>query len=227
MLLVEMARFRLGESIIFINICIGETMHYYIYKITNLINNKIYIGVHKTSNLNDGYMGSGQVVKDAIEKYGIDNFKKEILQEFLSEDEMYDKEKELVNIDFIKRDDTYNLAIGGLGQYGGKSFSEKMKSDLVFAEAWAKRVSLQNKAGRKGSFNDPEHHKKVIRLSKTDDAIQKMKDTMKESNHQQGEKNSQYGKRFMWITDGISNIKLDKNLDIPFGFVKGKTQKIR
>ena len=59
----------------------------------------------------------------------------------------------------------------------------------------------------------------------SDDAIQKMKNTMKESNHQQGENNSQYGKRFMWITDGISNVKLDKNLDIPVGFVKGKTQR--
>jgi hypothetical protein len=200
-------------------------MHYYIYKITNLLNDKIYIGVHKTKNLDDGYMGSGQIIKDAIIKYGIDNFKKEILQEFLTEDEMYSKEKELVNIDFVRRKDTYNLAIGGLGQYGGIAFADRLNEDKEFAKQWAERVSQQNKAGRKGSFNDPEHLKKVIALSKTDEALTKMKNTMKEKEHQKGVNNSQYGKRFMWVTDGISSIKLNLTSEIPEGWIRGKTQK--
>jgi len=91
-------------------------MLYIVYKITNNINNKEYIGVHQTHNLNDGYMGSGTYLKNSKDKYGIENFTKEILFIFENKEEMYAKEAELVDEDYVNRDDTYNLKDGGSGR---------------------------------------------------------------------------------------------------------------
>lgn len=52
---------------------------YYIYRITNLINSKTYIGQHIYRDINDSYMGSGTALRYAMKKYGKENFKKEIL----------------------------------------------------------------------------------------------------------------------------------------------------
>jgi len=103
-------------------------MFYYLYKITNTINSKIYIGIHKTDNLSDGYSGSGKALKRAKIKYGPDIFEKEILEYFPSEQEMVDREREIVNEDFVKRKDNYNLYIGG-GTYTKSQDSEYHKSD--------------------------------------------------------------------------------------------------
>jgi len=89
-------------------------MFYTIYKITNILNGKFYVGKHQTKDLNDGYMGSGKILKRAIEKHGIDNFQKEILFIFDNEQEMNDKEKELVTLHEM----SYNLCPGGKGGFG-------------------------------------------------------------------------------------------------------------
>ena len=68
-------------------------MNYYIYEITNKINGKKYIGKHSTNNLNDKYMGSGNILIEAIKKYGIENFSKTILCVCSNEAEAYEVEK--------------------------------------------------------------------------------------------------------------------------------------
>ena len=88
-------------------------MHYLLYRTTNTINNKIYIGIHQTENITDGYLGSGKLLLRAIKKYGKDVFKKEILEYFNSEQEMVLKEVEVVSEEFCLRKDTYNVMPGG------------------------------------------------------------------------------------------------------------------
>jgi len=90
-------------------------MFYTIYKITNQIDGKFYIGTHKTKNLNDTYMGSGKYLRYAQDKYGIDKFIKEILFVYNTPQEMYAKEAEIVNEEFLATANTYNLKVGGFG----------------------------------------------------------------------------------------------------------------
>lgn len=96
-------------------------MKHVVYKTTNIINGKIYIGKHSTSNLNDGYIGSGKLLKQAIEKYGVENFDRDIICICKTEDEAYEMEKSIVNESFVNRDDTYNIIIGGKGIPSGEN----------------------------------------------------------------------------------------------------------
>jgi hypothetical protein len=88
---------------------------YTVYKTTNLKNGKHYIGVHKTDNPNDGYLGSGRAIEEAVRKYGRDSFNKEILFITESKEEAYKKEAELT-VDF-NTNKTYNMRIGGVGGF--------------------------------------------------------------------------------------------------------------
>lgn len=88
----------------------------YVYITTNLINGKKYIGMDKWDEFSDSYLGSGIHLNRAIEKYGKENFKKEILCEYETEEELIEKEIYYIDLyDAVKSKEFYNLKKGGIG----------------------------------------------------------------------------------------------------------------
>ena len=103
-------------------------MKYIVYLTTNIINGKIYVGVHRTENpdIFDGYLGDGVMTNMpktykccktafhcAVTKYGPSNFKRKTLRVFDTMQDALDLEAWIVTRDFIARTDVYNIALGG------------------------------------------------------------------------------------------------------------------
>jgi len=88
-------------------------MKYCIYKTTNIINGKFYWGVHNSLDENDGYLGSGLALRNAIKKYGKDIFRRETKFLYKTIKEAYADEALIVNKSMINNPMCYNMATGG------------------------------------------------------------------------------------------------------------------
>lgn len=112
---------------------------YLLYRTVNRINNKEYIGVHKTYNLNDGYIGNGiysqananymseelsTVFASAVIKYKYENFTRSILGFYESYEEALKQEAIIVNIEFVLQKTNYNVKTGGKNGVNPNNFRE-------------------------------------------------------------------------------------------------------
>lgn len=207
-------------------------MFYTIYKTTNLLNGKYYIGKHQTYDPNDDYLGSGNLLKRAIKKYGRNNFKKEILHIFDNEADMNTKEKELVVI----HEDSYNLCDGGHGGWGyvnregnpNRKFSNPREAGIRGQKLFTsnpERLLSRNgniSIGLRKRFETHAHHSLGLKHS----AKTKAQISLSQQGKHDGILNSQFGT--IWITNGFSCKKIEKEeLDnyIQLGYIRGrKTQ---
>ena len=82
-------------------------MYYTVFVTTNMFDGKKYIGHHKTDYINDTWLGSGLLLKNAIRKQGRKNFKKKVLFVFDNEDDMVNKATEII----VKYKPEYNLDV--------------------------------------------------------------------------------------------------------------------
>lgn len=196
-----------------------------VYKITNLKNQKTYIGCHRTYNVNDSYMGSGKLIKSAIKKHGLKFFSKTILFNFDNEKDMLIKEIELISL--LKPE--YNLHEGGLGGWdymnkSGRNTSgrrrqlsrdiyvklaregriKKLKENPELAHEWAlkSRITVRKNV-EAGLSNYPFFGKKHSEQYK-----KRMSLVMSEK--QTGEKNSNFGKVWIKNEEMQKSISVDK-----------------
>lgn len=152
-------------------------MYGYIYITTNLINNKKYIGQHKSEVFTEDYKGSGKLLIKAIEKYGIDNFKVELLEECDSLEELNEREKYWIRYyDAVDSNMFYNLIKGGEGgSVKGRKLSESTKN----------KISISINKVKKSGINHPMYGR---RMKRGEETVNKLR------NSQIGSNNSFYGK---------------------------------
>lgn len=111
--------------------------YHFVYRTECLITNKFYIGVHSTDNLEDGYLGSGKILKASLRKHGVENHKRQILEFCNSRILLKQREEFFVSEEVIKQALCMNLIVGG---YLSNGNFEKFNSNS----------ELQREKGKKG-----------------------------------------------------------------------------
>lgn len=133
------------------------TIYYFVYKTTNIKTGQFYIGKHKTSNLEDGYLGSGTRIRRAIAKHGKDNFYREILSFHSDETSAAQEELKIVDQSLLKDPQCYNLMPGG---HGGFTFINSNGKNRRNSES-ARSVALANKNFRRKT---PQSEEEILRF---------------------------------------------------------------
>ncbi len=215
-----------------------ERRYHYIYKITCLKNNRYYIGMHSTDNLEDGYFGGGKRIKNSVKKHGKDAHRKEILEFFENRDLLRQREIELVNEELLNDPLCMNLQPGGGGGFinedhkkkwimsGSKAGNESIKN-LSKDPDWVKKISSNTK---KLWENDDLSKKMILGLEKYRGTKHRLETKiiigLKNSISQKGEKNSQFGKK--WMNNGLHEIiinLIDVNYYKESGYTMGRIKK--
>lgn len=186
----------------------------FIYKTTCLVTQRYYIGMHSTSNLDDGYLGSGIRLWKSIKKHGKENHSIEILEFLPDRKSLADREREIVNESILNDPLNMNVMPGGEG--GG--FINK-DHQLKCSSAGGKTTNPEK--SRKASETLTQTHKRRIEdgthrnwkhnydwSGKSHKEDTKLKIGAANSIKQLGERNSQFGKK--WVVHpelGPSKIK--------------------
>lgn len=203
-----------------------EKKYHFIYKTTNQINGKYYVGMHSTNELNDGYIGSGTLLWHSIKYHGRENFKMEILEFLPNRKELIQREKDLVNDNLLNEPMCMNLRYGGVG--GEIRFTDEIKAKIGKTNSVKQKGNLNSQYGKIWVTNGVENKKikdkdlipngwRIGRILGSEFGklmSNKLKGT------RIGSQNTQYGT--CWITNGIESKKVKKTETIPDGWKLGR-----
>ena len=197
-------------------------MHYLIYKITNTINGKFYIGKHKTSKLDDTYFGSGKHLKNAINKYGAQNFVFEILIDLNNYEEMTLLERMVVNEDFISRCDTYNEHLGGDGGFAKGLWKGRKRSVEDNLKKSIRMKTNNPRKGKVGTFKGRRHTDIAKLKNSIAHKSKKLSDEAKKKMSCSHKGKNDWSKGRHWFNNGITNVVA---VECPIGFTEGRIKK--
>lgn len=209
--------------------------YHLLYKTTNLINGRFYIGIHSTRILEDGYLGSGKRISNEIKKYGKENFKREILEYCIDRITLASKEKEIVTEDLRRQELCLNLANGGeawdgvnsnknenyyqIRKENGRTSSRKNWNNLEYIENFKRISSERSKLQHLEkklfvpTFAGNNHSKEAKNEIGRKNAITQL-----------GKQNSQFGK--CWVYHELIGSKTIKKELLPEyleqGWIKGR-----
>jgi len=152
------------------------TKYYFLYKTVNTLNDMEYIGVHSTFNIDDSYMGSGKLITEAIQTFGKENFRRDIIKFFDTEEEAYTEEEKIVTTDYIKLPNTYNVTPGGRKPPSrlSKKHAEKTLEQLKKIANTPEKKLASSIGGKKGAQH-------IIENGWSKEALEKRVKTYKEN----------------------------------------------
>ena len=196
-----------------------ERKYHYIYKIICLKNEKYYIGMHSTDNLEDGYMGGGKRIKNSVNKHGKDAHRKDILEFFENREDLVNREMQLINEELLRDPMCMNLNLGGEGDIRWARESRQRGAINANLKNWknpefVKKMKAVSSSTLKKLWDDPYYREIFLEAGansfkgKTHTEEFRKKISEINSASQKGEGNSQYGK--IWIYN--DEIKINKRI---------------
>ncbi len=170
----------------------GSKKIFIVYRITNKINGRYYIGKTNLFRWTEGtYRGSGNAIKNAVKKYGVDAFTREIVLKTMNEEEAYEWEADMIDLDCPL---IYNISPGGSGWHSGEYHPLWGKERQPFTETHRERLSKSHMGEKNAMYG--------VKLT--------------------GEKNHSFGKKYYHNPETGKTTRLGADDIIPEGFVLGR-----
>lgn len=199
-------------------------MYGYIYKITNLLNSKCYVGKHKYDKLelDESYITSGILINQSIQKNGLDNFNREIIDFADSLEELNKKEIYWIDKLNTKTPNGYNLTAGGDGRVGLDAWNKGLTQETdtrVYNNTTKSKATKYSKYGNyygKQNVKLSEEHKKKISEQ------HKNNEKLKIQNKILHEKQKLLFKDSVWYHNDTEERCFKRDEEIPNGWIKGR-----